>query len=422
MKTLEEMRARLSQILAKLNEFNALETLDDNSVDEINALNDEFTGLKKQIEAKEKLEAMNASANIPARKTAPEAPQASAPRVQVVEPKNNGFKNFGEFLASVKKAAGGEVDKRFLNTMSTGVDAEGGFLVPDEFMTDVTKRLESDESLLAKTKQFVVSSNNLTLPKDESQPWSGGVQASWLAENAQYTATTPNTLSEVSFKLNKIGALIHITDELIADAVALESYIRGMAPTAIMHKINEAIINGNGISKPSGILGSTFTIEVAKEVGQAADSVVAKNIIKMYSRMLPASRGNAVWYINAGVEEQLRFMKDDAGNYIYLAPGSQMNQAPYGLLLGRPVMPMLGALPQLGDKGDIVFADLSYYYSIVKSGGMKQAISSHLKFDYDVQSFKFTMRLDGKVPFSTPVTTQYGAYQMSAFVVLADRA
>lgn len=415
------MRARLSEIVAKLQEFHALETFSDTDVEAINGLNEEFEGLKKNIEAKEKLESMVAVASTPVRKTASE-PVAAAPKYEVAAPKNNGFKTFGEFLNSVKRASQGEMDKRFVNTMSTGVDAEGGFLVPEEFMTDVTKTLQSQESLLAKTRQFIVSSNNLTLPKDESQPWTGGVQASWLGENAQYTATTPNTLAEVSFKLNKIGALMHVTEELISDAVALESYIRGMAPMAIMHKINEAIISGNGVSKPSGILGSTFTIEVAKEAGQAADTVVAKNIIKMYSRMLPLSRANAVWMVNPAVEEQLRFMKDDAGNYIYLAPGSQMNQAPYGLLLGRPVLPMIGAMPALGDKGDIIFADLSYYYSIVKSGGMKQAISTHLKFDYDVQSYKFTMRLDGKVPFATPITTQYGAYQMSAFVTLAERA
>jgi HK97 family phage major capsid protein len=418
---LEQMRARLGQIVAKLNEFQNLDSFEDETVTEINALNDEFVSLKKNIETKEKLEAMSASSNAPVRKTASEATTPVA-RIEVGAPKNNGFKSFGEFLASVKKAAGGEMDKRFTNTMTTSVDAEGGFLVPDEFMTDVTKRLESDESLLAKTKQFVVSSNNLTLPKDESQPWTGGVQASWLGENAQYTATTPNTLSEVSFKLSKLGALIHITDELISDSVALESYIRGMAPASIMHKINEAIISGNGIGKPSGLLSSTFRVTVPKEVGQVADSIVARNVIKMYSRMLPASRGAAVWYMNAGCEEQLRGMVDDNGNFIYLAPGSQMNQSPYGLLLGRPVMPMIGSLPQLGDEGDIIFADLSYYYTIVKSGGMKQAVSSHLKFDYDVQSFKFTMRLDGKVPFATPVTTQYGAYTMSGIVTLAARA
>lgn len=415
---LEQMKARLNEIVAKLAEYSAVEDFTNEDVESINGLNEEFEGLKKNIEAKEKVAAMTAAASTSVRKTTPEA----TPRVEVAAPKNNGFKGFGEFLGAVKKAAGGEMDRRFVNTMSTNVDAEGGFLVPDEFMTDVTKRLESDESLLARTRQFVVSSNNLTMPKDESQPWSGGVAASWVGENAQISASNPNTLSEASFKLNKIAALVHITEELISDSVALESYMRGMVPGAIMHKINEAIISGNGIGKPAGILGSSFKIEVAKEAGQAADTIVARNVIKMYSRMLPASRGNAVWYVNAGCEEQLRTMKDDAGNFIYLAAGSQLNQQPYALLLGRPVIPMLGSLPELGTAGDILFADLSYYYSIVKAGGMKQAISSHLKFDYDVQSFKFTMRVDGKVPFTTPVSTQFGAYEMSAFVTLADRA
>lgn len=415
---LEQMKARLNEIIGKLAEYSAIESFSNEDVEAINGLNEEFEGLKKNIEAKEKVAAMTAAASTSVRKTAPEA----TTRVEVAAPKNNGFKGFGEFLGAVKKAAGGEIDKRFVNTMSTGVDAEGGFLVPDEFMTDVTKRLESDESLLARTKQFVVSSNNLTLPKDESQPWNGGVSANWVGENAQISASTPNTLSEASFKLNKIAALVHITEELSADAVALESYMRGMVPGAIMHKINEAIISGNGIGKPAGILGSSFKIEVAKESGQDADTIVARNVIKMYSRMLPASRGQAVWYVNAGCEEQLRTMKDDNGNFIYLAAGSQLNQSPYALLLGRPVIPMLGSLPALGEAGDIIFADLSYYYSIVKAGGMKQAVSSHLKFDYDVQSFKFTMRVDGKIPFSTPVSTQFGGYTMSAFVTLADRA
>ena len=107
--------------------------------------------------------------------------------------------------------------------------------------------------------------------------------------------------------------------------------------------------------------------------------------------MFPGSRANAAWYINAGCEDQLRLLKDDAGNYIYLAPGSQMNQSPYGTLMGRAVIPMLGSMPQLGDEGDIVFADLSYYYMIYKQG-IKEAMSTHLWFDRDLTVFKFTFR------------------------------
>lgn len=422
---LEQLKAHLASIVSKLETFATVENYTDSDLEEINKLNGDFENTKKQIEAKEKIENMKAAAAVSNRKTSAAAsPAAPAPKAEVNNPadKTNGFVNYGDFLLAAKKSSGGEMDKRFQNVATTSVDAEGGFLVPDEFFSDVTKRMSSDDALIARTRQFTVSSNNLTLPKDESSPWTGGVQATWLGENAQYSATTPNTLSEATFKLHKLGALVHVTDELIADAVALESYMRSMAPEAIVQKINEAIISGNGVGKPSGILSSSFAVTVAKESAQTADTINSYNVVKMYSRMLPASRAKAVWYINAMCEEQLRLLKDDNGNFIYLAAGSQMNQEPYALLLGRPVIPMLGSLPQLGDKGDIVFADLGYYYSIVKSNGVKTAVSSHLKFDYDLQSYKYTMRLDGKCPFQTPVTTQYGSYSMSGIVLLADRA
>jgi HK97 family phage major capsid protein len=416
---LEQMKARLSEIVNKLAEFAAIENYSTEDVDTINALNDEFEGLKKNIEAKEKVMAMTAAASASTRKTTPETTRVvvEASRSE----KNGGFKSFGEFLNAVKKSSTtSEVDKRFQNTMSEGVNADGGFAVPEEFGSDInTALLQSDESLFAKTKQLKVSSNNLTIPKSETQPWSGGIQAYWTNENAAITDSKA-VLSQASFKLNKLAALVKITDELLEDGLALESYIKMMAPLAIVHKVNEAIISGDGVGKPAGLLGSTFGVTVLKEVGQAADTIVAKNVIKMYSKMIPSARKGAVWYVNAMCEEQLRTMKDDNGNFIYLAAGSQLNQSPYALLLGLPVVPLMGGLPALGDKGDIVLVNLDYYYTIAK-GGVKTAVSSHLFFDRDVQAFKFTLRLDGKCPFVSPVTTQFGAHTMSAIVTLEDR-
>lgn len=417
---LEEMKKRLADIVAKLGEFNGVESFTDSDVEEINALNEEFESLKKTIEAKEKVAAMTAAASTSVRKTAPEA----ITRVEVIPSKiekNGGFKSFGEFLNSVKKATvTGDIDKRFQNTMFEKNGEDGGFLIPEEMMTEVTKKVQSDESLLARTRQFNVSGNSLSLPTDENQPWTGGVQAYWTAEGAQI-AESKHNFGTASWRLHKLAALVKVTDELLEDAVALESYVRSMAPEAIMHKLNSAILTGNGVGKPKGILNSGFKVKVAKESGQAADTIVARNIIKMYSKLIPSARAGAVWFINAACEEQLRLMKSDSGDFIYLAPGSQMNQSVYGQLLGLPVIPLIGSMPELGTEGDIMLANLDYYYTIVKAGGMKQAISSHLYFDRDIQAYKFTMRVDGSCPFKTPVKTEFGNYEMSAFVTLEDR-
>lgn len=419
MKTIEEMKARLAEINNKLTEFSAVENYTDSDLETINGLHEEFENLKKNIEAKEKVLAMTASASASTRRTTPDNTrvEVSASRTE----KTGGFKSFGEFISAVKKSSTGEVDRRFVNLQSEGVQADGGYLVPEEFAAGIdTVLLQNDDSLFAKTKQLKVSGNNLTINKSETQPWSGGIQAYWTAEGAPIT-DSKSAFSQASFKLNKLAALVKITDELLEDQTALESYVQTMAPLAIMHKINEAIISGDGVGKPAGLIGSGHKITVAPEAAQVADTIVTRNVIKMYSSMIPSARQGAVWYVNAGCEEQLRMMKDDFGNFIYLSPGSQLNQTPYGMLLGLPVVPMIGGLSALGDEGDIMLVNLDYYYTIAK-GGVKSAVSSHLFFDRDIQALKFTLRLDGKCPFSAPVTTQFGAHQMSAIVTLGARA
>ncbi len=417
---LQEMKAKLAAIAALLEKFSGAETLTDEDVKAIDDNTAEFNALKKQIEAKEKLESVQAAAGTSSRRSEPA--QAAAPRIEVGNnlDKNFGFKGMGDFLQAVKNKAGGNIDKRFQNTMFEKNSEDGGVLVPEEMMSVISKKFASDESLLAKSTQIKVSGNNMSLPTDETAPWTGGIQAYWVAEGGDHTASKA-VLGSASWKLQKLGALVKVTDELLEDTTALESYIQQKAPEALMWKMNSAIISGDGVGKPAGILNSDFRKVVAAEGGQTADTVNYKNVVKMFSAMLPSSRGRAEWYINPAVEVQLRTMVDDNGNLIYLAPGSQFNQTPYGLLLGRPVIPLLGSMPALGDEGDIIFADLSYYYSLLKTSGIKQTVSAHLFFQSDIQAYKWVMRVDGKCPFKSPVTTEFGSYTMSAIVTLAAR-
>jgi len=416
---LQQMRDRLAAIVAQLEQIKALGAeLTEQDVDTINDLSSEFEGLSGKIAASEKLEQISAKAATSTRKT-----ETSQPRIEVKASRKEitgGFEQYGDFLMAVKNSALGNTDKRFQNTMFERNGEDGGFLVPDQFISDVAKKMNGDDSLLARTTQFAVSGNNLTLPTDETAPWTGGIQSYWVSEGAPIQ-DSKHKFGQASWKLHKVAALVKVTDELLEDGLALESYIRSMAPQAIVHKINSAIISGDGVGKPNGILSSGFKVKVAKESLQAADTIVARNLVKMYSRLLPMARRSAVWMINPMVEEQLRLVKDDNDNFIYLAPGSQMNQQPYGLLMGLPVMPMLGSMKELGTEGDIILCDLSYYYAIIKAGGMKQAVSQHLYFDRDIQAFKFVMRLDGGCPFKAPVKTEFGNYEMSAIITLEDR-
>jgi len=418
---IEEMRKRVQAIVAKLDEFNGAEKYTEEDQKTIDDLNEEFSSLKRNIETQEKIEAMKKETSEPKRKVEPKANQRIEVKASYKDEKKMGFDNFGEFAMAVRNKAAGTLDRRFQNTAAYEKFSEdGGVLIPEGFMGEIQEKVQGDESLLSRCSVTPVTGNSMSIPTDENAPWSGGVQAYWTEEGGQIT-DSKHSFKSAHLRLKKLAALAKVTDELLSDARALESYLRRKAPAAITHKINDAIINGSGAGKPEGILNSGFTKSVAKESGQTADTIVFKNIVKMKAGLLPSA--NAVWLIHPQVREQLYQLKDDNGNAIYMTGGQFPNLSGPGfdMMMGHPVLPLMGAMQALGDKGDIILADLGYYEAIVK-GGVQEDVSTHLLFDYAQTAFRFIVRVDGRCPYQAPVTTDNGSYTMSGFVTLAERA
>lgn len=424
---IELMRKRVEEILGKLNEFD-MENLTDENIAEINALNEEFTGLQAKIETAEKIQNMQASATTSQRKTKPQAGAVNPAGSVVVNKPNNhsnaGFKSAGEFYMAVKNAASGstQIDKRLRAEHVEASGEDGGFLIPEDFRSEIKEKVQGDESLMARTDLYSTSSNRLVLPTNETAPWdnTAGVVAYWEGEARKYRESKEE-FGMAELKLHKLTALVKATDELLEDAPALGSFIRKKAPQAIIAKLNNAMITGTGAGMPLGWLNSDFKIAVSKEVGQAADTIVYRNLVKMESRFMGR---NGVYVAHHQCKEQLKTLKDDNGNFIYMAGSSFPNVSgvQFDTLMGRPIMYMMGGVQALGDEGDISLVDLDYYMSAIKTTGIQEAVSTHVLFDYDISVFKFNFRAAGHIPFKSPITTEFGAYEMSAFITLEDRA
>jgi HK97 family phage major capsid protein len=352
---------------------------------------------------------------------------------RAASPGRGGFASTGEFLNAVimSSAKGAQTDPRLVFNASPatfgseGVGQDGGFAVPPDLRAAIMQKVMGEDSLLSLTDQQTSSSNTITFPADETTPWqsSGGIQAYWEVEGGQKQQSKPQ-LTEKTVKLNKVIALVPLTDELLEDAPAMAGYVNKKAPEKINFKVNDAIINGTGVGMPLGILQSPGTVIVPKESGQAADTILFGNIMKLWSAVTPAARRNARWLLNADVEPQLMTMAfPGAGTAVpaYLPPGG-LSAAPYGTLMGRPIV-YSEAMPALGDQGDIIFGDLSNYLTAVKSGGIRTDVSIHIWFDYDMTAFRFVLRVGGQPWWNAPVAPyQVGASTRGFFAALADRA
>jgi HK97 family phage major capsid protein len=170
-------------------------------------------------------------------------------------------------------------------------------------------------------------------------------------------------------------------------------------------------------------------VSVAKETSQVAATIVAENVLKMYSRMPVNSRARAVWLVHTDCEVQLAQLnikiKNVAGSEnvggipVAFTPPSALT-GPNAMLLGRPIIPV-ESCAALGTVGDIVLADLSQYIAITK-GVVKAEQSMHFFFDQNVRAFRFVMRMGGQPWLSTPITRKSGSSTLGHFVTLATRA
>jgi len=328
---------------------------------------------------------------------------------------------------------GAQIDPRLLEVQNAAsganesVPSEGGFLVQQDFATEIIRTAFETGKIAPLCRRMQISQNANSIKIngiDESSRangsrW-GGVQAYWADEADTVTATKPK-FRKMELTLNKLMAIYYVTNELLQDASAIGNVMPEAFADEIRFALDDAVYRADGAGKPLGILKSNALVTVAAEGGQAADTVIFENVVKMWSRLPAASRANAVWFINQEIEPQLYSMYlavGTGGVPVYL-PANGLSTAPYGTLFGRPVIPIEQASAP-GDVGDIVLADMSKYL-LVDKGGVETASSMHIRFQYDEMAFRVTYRVDGQPLLDKPITPYKGSAQLSPFVALAAR-
>lgn len=383
-----------------------------------------ITGTKTVAEIRGELVAMQGKPNT-----------VSAVTVGVPRETQKPWENFGAQLQAVMTAyqPGGQSDPRLFaaaSGMSQGVPAEGGFLVAPEFSTSIWESMSgSPGAILPLTDNYTVTGESITFNADAETSRvagsrRGGVQGYWMAEAAQYTGSKPK-FRQIRIEPQDLGVFVYLTDKLLANsAVALQQYVSRCAADEITTMTTEAIVNGDGVGKPKGILNdSGVYVQVSKESSQAADTINQKNVSKMWARLHPKLRANAVWLHNVDIEAELdnlsTVVKNVAGTENVGGYSNHVFDPQARTLKGRPLI-ACESCPTLGDVGDLILWAPQAYLTGTR-GGVKEAMSIHLRFDYNESAFRFLFSVDGQPWHKSAMTPLKGSNTLSSIVVLEAR-
>lgn len=439
MKTITQYREEIAALMKKAGDIEAKAMMENREMTEAelalnNQILDKVDETRKLVATLERREKMQADLEKP-------EPAVTVPRGVKIEmgedrATKDKFPTFGSQMHAIMRAGlpGGTVDPRLRiravapSGMTEGTPSDGGFLVQTDFSTELLTQVFETGILASRCRRIQISGNangikiNGIDETSRASTRSGGILGYWEEEAAEKTAKSPK-FRKIELTLKKLIGLCYATDELLDDAAALEGVIRSGFISEFGFLLDDAIINGTGATQPLGILNAGCLVSVAKESGQKAATIVAENVINMYSRMFPSSIGTSVWLVNQNVFPQLFTMSlaVGTGGIPIWMPAGGMSGSPYSTLFGRPVIPIEQAAT-LGTVGDIIFADLANGYIIAEKGGIKSDMSVHVSFIYDQSVFRFVLRIDGQPVRAVALTPYKGTTTLSHFVALAVRA
>lgn len=316
-----------------------------------------------------------------------------------------------------------EIRNAFTSTEGAG----GGFLIPEILRSEILRVALESSVVRSRARVVPMESLKVSFPAIDStsnvSSVHGGIVSYWEEEGATHTDSSPSFQS-IALQARKLVTYTEVPNELMADnQAALQMFLGELFPEALTFDEDHAFLSGDGVGKPLGALktSNNGTIEVAAEAGQEAGTIYWENIIKMYSRMLPASINRAVWVVSTDVFPELATMALNVGTGgvpVWLPNGTG---APTLSLLGRPIIATEKTPAALGTRGDISFVDFGFY--LVGDRQMMSASSSeHVSFNDDKTAFKIVSRCDGRPWLQNAITPRNNAATLGACVQLATRS
>ncbi|MEU8362329.1 phage major capsid protein [Nonomuraea sp. NPDC048882] len=312
------------------------------------------------------------------------------------------------------------------NAYSSVVPSEGGFLVPETLRSQLLQI--ALEMAVVRSRATVVPMETARVPfpmidsTTNAGSVFGGMIGYWGEESAMLQESNPK-FGRAVLDSKKLTGFAAVPNELLSDSlISFAALIETMWPMALAFFEDIAFMSGSGVGEPLGFLGAgnSASVAVAKEGSQPAATIVLENVIKMYSRMLPASLARGIWVCSPEAIPELFTMAlsvGTGGGPVMLT--NVAGPAPM-TIFGRPLVVSEKA-GRLGTRSDLSFVDLSYYL-VGDRQVMTAASSTDYRFGNDQTCYRIIQRVDGQPWLKNAITPANGGPALSPFVEIADRA
>lgn len=293
-------------------------------------------------------------------------------------------------------------------TLLEGQDSAGGFLVPEEIIAELIKKMPAMAVIASLARIFRIGRDMAVLPRvryTTDDRYTSPARIKWVGESpsgASAHRITDPTFGRLTIPVHVAMASAAVSRSLLEDAMFdVEGYLADILAEAFALGEEDAFINGDGIGKPKGLITSVGTGEdnIASVVSGNASALTGDGLISLYYAV-PAQYRNspsAAWVMNSSTMAAIEKLKDAQNRYLIssLIAGS-LATPPFEAIKGKRVL-MSEFMPDIAANAyPILFGDFTGY-AIVERVGISIQRLDELYAEQDLVAIVGRHRVGGAV-------------------------
>lgn len=274
-------------------------------------------------------------------------------------------------------------------TMVAGTDANGGYLVPDEFAMDIVDLGRDRTFALNNCRIIPMSSDKILLPRELTL-----ASVNWIAESSQMTQGEP-TLANVQLDAKNLTGFAIITNQLLSDsAVDIVSMLSEMFGYGTALELDNQVLAGTG-NPCSGVLTAAAGFSVVMSTGLTNfSSVTFDNFVDLIDKIPEGLDRNMKIIFNKSIKAAVRKLKDSNNRYLLNEPGDgtppNIWEVPY-------ITSSKGTKTTTASTSFAVCGNFDYFFIGRRAGGMTLDVDPYGLFDYNQTRFRMVTRWAPKI-------------------------
>lgn len=266
-----------------------------------------------------------------------------------------------------------------LKALGEGVEADGGYLFPNEFLGEVLRDLPEINVMRNEVRIIPMKRDKMDVTS-----LIDGLDVFWTAENAAKSTTTARFSSQ-TLTAFKMAAILYSSDELIEDSTEIDvvSLVIQLFSEAIGEEEEKVIWQGDGTTQPQGI--NTATVASSVGTGNAYNDLTTL----FYS--LPRKYWNgAKFYLNQATLAEIQKQKDTQGRPLFTVGLEALGPT----IMGKPVV-----VSDWVPNRVVYFGDLKKGYFLGDRKRMTAKVSQDTEtaFTKDQTAIRVVSRIAGKL-------------------------